>query len=80
MAANYNLDEICQYLDADSLNYLSQDGMVRATGKPKDSFCMACYDGVYPVEYDPGVDKHIMERRRERFEKLVGDDSQPKLL
>ena len=80
MAANYDLDEICQYLDADSLNYLSQDGMVQATGKPKDSFCMACYDGVYPVEYDPGVDKHIMERRRERFEKLVGDDSQPKLL
>ena len=80
MAANNTLDEICQYLDADSLNYLSQDGMVRATGKPKESFCMACYDGQYPVEYDASVDKHIMERRRERSESLVADDSQPKLL
>ena len=80
MAANYNLDEIRQYLDADSLNYLSQEGMVRATGKPEQSFCMACYDGNYPVEYDPTVDKHIMERRHDRTESLVGDDSQPKLL
>ena len=80
MAANNTLDEICQYLDADSLNYLSQDGMVRATGKTKESFCMACYDGKYPVEYDASVDKHIMERRRERSESLVADDSQPKLL
>jgi len=80
MAANYDLGEICQYLDADSLNYLSQEGMVRATGKPEQSFCMACYDGNYPVEYDPTVDKHIMERRRDRAESLAGDDSQPKLL
>ena len=80
MAANNTLDEICRYLNADSLNYLSQDGMVRATGKTKESFCMACYDGQYPVEYDASVDKHIMERRRERSESLVADDSQPKLL
>jgi amidophosphoribosyltransferase len=80
MAANHTLEEICQYLDADSVNYLSQDGMVRATGKPAESFCMACYDGQYPVEYDATVDKHIMERRRERTESLVQDDTQPKLL
>ena len=80
MAANHTLEEICQYLDADSVNYLSQDGMVRATGKPAESFCMACYDGQYPVEYDAAVDKHIMERRRERTESLVQDDTQPKLL
>jgi hypothetical protein len=43
---------------------------VRATGLPKDSFCMACYDGNYPVAYDPEVDKEIMERRRSRAEGL----------
>ena len=80
MAANHTLDEICTYLNADSVNYLSQAGMVRATGKPEAAFCMACYDGMYPVEYDPHVDKHIMERRRARTESLVADDSQPKLL
>ena len=80
MAANHTLDEICTYLNADSVNYLSQAGMVRATGKPEAAFCLACYDGMYPVEYDPHVDKHIMERRRARTESLVADDSQPKLL
>jgi amidophosphoribosyltransferase len=71
MAANHSVDEIRKYLNADSLGYLSQDGMVRATGLPKNSFCMACYDGKYPVPYDPVVDKHIMERRRSRVEPLL---------
>ena len=44
--------------------------MVRATRQPANSFCMACYNGDYPVKYDPMVDKHIMERRRSRAESL----------
>jgi len=84
MAANYDHDEICKYLNADSLYYLSQTGMVKATGQPYDSFCMACYDGKYPVEYDPTMDKHIMERRRSRVESLgeamAKEEQQPKLL
>src|SRR3954467_5988089 len=70
MAANHSIDEIRRYLNADSLGYLSMDGMVKATGLPKDSFCLACYDGNYPVAYDPMTDKHIMERRRHRMEGL----------
>ena len=84
MAANYSLDQIRDYLNADSLHYLSQDGMVKATGLPKNSFCMACYDGNYPVPYDPLVDKHIMERRRSRVEgfgeALVKEELQTRLL
>src|SRR5207302_623803 len=63
MAANYSLEEIRKYLNADSLHYLSQQGMVKATGLPADSFCMACYNGDYPVAFDPAVDKHTIERR-----------------
>ena len=70
MAANHSLEEIQRYLNADSLHYLSEDGMVAATGLPKKSFCMACYDGNYPVAYDPGVDKHIIERRKGRIPSL----------
>src|SRR3954470_17731610 len=66
MAANYSTKEICEYLNADSLHYLSVDGMVAATGQPKNAFCLACYDGNYPVPYDPSTDKHIMERRKSR--------------
>ena len=84
MAANYSLDNIRQYLNADSLGYLSQEGMVKATKLPADGFCMACYDGKYPVEYDPTVDKHIMERRRARVESigesLAKEEMQPRLL
>jgi amidophosphoribosyltransferase len=70
MAANHSLDEIRAYLNADSLAYLSQDGMVRATGLPRHYFCMACYDGKYPVPFDPTTDKQVMERKRARIEGL----------
>jgi amidophosphoribosyltransferase len=84
MAANYSLDEIRKYLNADSLAYLSQEGMVKATGHAANAFCMACYDGNYPVPYDPLVDKHILERRRARVESLsealVKEELQPRLL
>jgi amidophosphoribosyltransferase len=70
MAVNHSVDEIRQYLNADSLHYLSQEGMVKATGRTKESFCMACYDGKYPVPYDPVLDKHIIERRRRQAQTL----------
>jgi amidophosphoribosyltransferase len=47
--------------------------MVRATGLPQDAFCMACYNGKYPVPYDAELDKNIMERRRAGIESLVGE-------
>jgi amidophosphoribosyltransferase len=70
MAANNTVDEIRKYLNADSLHYLSQEGMVAATGQPKENFCMACYDGNYPVPFDPLLDKHIIERRRKLTQTL----------
>jgi amidophosphoribosyltransferase len=84
MAANHSLEEIRKYLNADSLHYLSREGMVKATGLPASAFCMACYDGNYPVAYDPGVDKHIIERRNGRHptlaESLAKERAQIKLL
>ncbi len=84
MAANHSLEEIRHYLNADSLHYLSQQGMVKATGLPANSFCMACYDGKYPVPFDPAVDKHIIERRNGRLpsfsDSLAKEKAQIKLL
>jgi len=73
MAANYSADEIRQYLAADSLGYLSEEGMVAATGQDRNSFCLACYNGEYPVKYDPLTDKHIIERRRQRGNSLLSE-------
>jgi amidophosphoribosyltransferase len=84
MAANYSMENIRKYLNADSLHYLSQEGMVKATGLPANSFCMACYDGKYPVPYDPAVNKHTIERRNGRLptlaESLEKERAQIKLL
>ncbi len=68
MAATHTLDEIRKYLNADSLGYLSLEGMVKAVGAPQDSFCLACYNGEYPVPYSPLLEKHVMERRASRTE------------
>ena len=76
MAANHSVEAIRTYLNADSLHYLSTAGMVAATGLPKENFCLACWDGNYPVPYDPATDKEIIERRRNRVETLR--DSLPK--
>jgi len=70
MAANNTVDEIRKYLNADSLHYLSLDGMVAATGQKRDAFCLACYDGNYPVPYDPLLDKGIIERRKRQAQTI----------
>ena len=78
MAANHSQEEIRKYLNADSLHYLSQDGMVKATGLPREGFCMACYDGNYPVPYDATLDKHIIESRKRRVASLAEAVAQEK--
>jgi amidophosphoribosyltransferase len=84
MAANHSVEAIRDYLNADSLHYLSPEGMVKAAGLPKESFCLACWDGNYPVDYDPATDKEIIERRRSRVESLrdslAGNGAQIRLL
>jgi amidophosphoribosyltransferase len=49
IAANLEVGEICDYLGADSLAYLSLDGLKRAIGVPGAGFCDACLTGDYPV-------------------------------
>lgn len=66
MANNYSHQEMCEYLNADSLGYLSEDGMVHSVQRPRSSLCMACYTGEYPVAYDPKLNKDVMEHRRGR--------------
>lgn len=48
-AARYTVEEIREYLGADSLHFLSQSGMIKATGLPAPVFSMSCFDGVYPI-------------------------------
>ena len=73
-------DEIANYLQADSLGYLNPAGMVRATGRGANQFCLACFTGDYPVAVNPELDKLVFERRRERGGSLVfASDATPSL-
>ncbi len=42
--------ELGRHLGADSLHFLSYDGMVEATGLPADVFSASCFDGIYPID------------------------------
>jgi len=73
------MDEICKYLGVDSLGYLDVEGMVRATGKPVNQFCLACFTGNYPLPVDPELDKYIMEKREGRSKALAAEGAHPTL-
>lgn len=51
IAAQKNIDEICEFIEADSLAYLSNAGLKAALGDQK-GFCSACFDGKYPTSLD----------------------------
>lgn len=52
IAANNSIAEICKYIEADSLAYLSLDGLLQCCRGPLNTgFCTACYDGNYPTQW-----------------------------
>jgi amidophosphoribosyltransferase len=55
IGSSHQVDEICRYLGADSLGYLSLDGMLKATGADPAHFCHACFTGAYKVGIEPEV-------------------------
>ncbi len=63
IAPGLSVEEIRTSIKADSLAYVSLDGLIAATQVPKGQLCRACFDGVYPVELaDPELrSKHILE-------------------
>jgi amidophosphoribosyltransferase len=61
IAHRMTIDEICDHVDADSLHFLSLDGMMRAIGRP-EGYCNACFTGVYPIELDSEHTKTGFER------------------
>jgi amidophosphoribosyltransferase len=59
IAATHTLEEIRKYLDADSLSYLSLDGLLSAVGNGANSYCTSCYTGVYPIEFPRDSDAYL---------------------
>jgi amidophosphoribosyltransferase len=61
IAAKKTVPEIRDYIDVDSLGYLSIDGLIRAVDLPKDTFCLACFTGDYPIPVQLEMDKLALE-------------------
>ena len=61
IAADLSVEQIREYIGADSLGYLSIEGMVAATGQPADAFCRACFDGEYPIPIPEQAGKFLLE-------------------
>ena len=49
IASSHTVEEICEYIGADSLAYLSMEGMLSALSGDLDSYCTACWSGDYRV-------------------------------
>jgi amidophosphoribosyltransferase len=51
IAATHSQEEICRFIGADSIGYLSLEGLLSAVGPARGSYCTSCYTGQYPVAF-----------------------------
>ena len=63
ITTTHSVEEIREFVGADSLGYLSIRGVLNALELPYEQFCFACFDGRYPdpVPYDAASRKFILE-------------------
>jgi amidophosphoribosyltransferase len=61
IAAQKSIPEINNFIGADSLGYLSVDGLIKAVALPRDIFCLACFTGDYPIPVQIEMDKLALE-------------------
>ncbi len=63
VANGLDIDGIRRSIGADSLGYVSLEGLVAASEQPKSRLCMACFDGDYPIPLpeETQIGKHLLE-------------------
>ncbi|MGI8709981.1 MAG: amidophosphoribosyltransferase [Acidimicrobiales bacterium] len=61
LAANLSVEEIRDYLNVDTIAYITLDRLISSTGTPGSGFCDACFTGVYPVEVPVSLSKAVLE-------------------
>ncbi|GLB69362.1 amidophosphoribosyltransferase [Arthrobacter mangrovi] len=64
IANGIGIADVCASLGADSLGYISEDGMIEATEQPREKLCTACFTGRYPIELPDAerLGKNLLER------------------
>ena len=61
LASSMSVEEIRSFIGADSLAYLSHEGLLRAIGVSRDSVCMGCFTGTHPIPVQLEMDKLALE-------------------
>ncbi|MDP7469524.1 MAG: amidophosphoribosyltransferase, partial [Dehalococcoidia bacterium] len=61
IAARKSIQEIQEFVGADSLGYLSLEGLISSVGLPQKNFCVACFTGDYPIPVQLEMDKLSLE-------------------
>ncbi|MFH0942239.1 MAG: amidophosphoribosyltransferase [Chloroflexota bacterium] len=61
IAAQKSIPEIRDYIGADSLGYMSVPGLIKAVALPRETFCLACFTGDYPIPVQLEMDKLALE-------------------
>jgi amidophosphoribosyltransferase len=59
IAASHTIEDIRKYVEADSLAYLSLEGLRQAVGADQHAYCTSCYTGVYPVAFPRNEQVHL---------------------
>lgn len=62
IANQRTVDDICKFLEVDSLHYLSIDGLLTCVSRPPENYCTACFSGKYRIPVDHPVSKLSLER------------------
>jgi len=60
IASSHSVEEICRYIEADSLGYLSLEGMIESADGSLNEYCTACFNGDYPIE----IPERIVEQAK----------------
>lgn len=80
VAARMSIPELCEHLGATSLGYLSIEGAVKSVGAENGRFCLACFNGKYPIPVPDDVSKHAFDETPEVGTFSGGNPAQPKLI
>ena len=63
VGASTLIEKIKDKIGADSVGYLSQEGLMKSIGSCGKGYCTACFSGEYPIDITEEGDKHTFERR-----------------
>jgi amidophosphoribosyltransferase len=62
IASRFSVEEIRRYLGLDSLHYLSLEGLLKSVNGEQNRFCLACFDGNYPLPLEEEFSKFCLEK------------------